>query len=130
MIFRRETEEERRANLSFETAISGTFRSQSHQELNPELIRSEKPLWKVSYFSGWDSSGQNGVGTFLSSDSGHFPAKIDLKLTGIIRYKYRRSISRVYDFSENVHSQGSHTHRILVCVDHSMVSISIQVLCL
>ena len=48
--FRRETEEERRANLSFETAISGTFRSQSHQELNPELIRSEKPLWKVSYF--------------------------------------------------------------------------------
>ena len=49
-IFRRETEEERRANLSFETAISGTFRSQSHQELNPELIRSEKPLWKVSLF--------------------------------------------------------------------------------
>ena len=49
---RRETEEERRANLSFETAISGTFRSQSHQELNPELIRSEKPLWKVSYFFG------------------------------------------------------------------------------
>lgn len=45
--FRRETEEERRANLSFETAISGTFRSQSHQELNPELIRSEKPLWKT-----------------------------------------------------------------------------------
>ena len=66
--FRRETEEERRANLSFETAISGTFRSQSHQELNPELIRSEKPLWKVSYFFGLGFVSVRGMSTIRSTD--------------------------------------------------------------
>lgn len=45
--FRRETDDERKANLSFETAITENFRSRSHQEINQETIRPDRPLWKT-----------------------------------------------------------------------------------
>ena len=49
-LFRRNSEERKQGNLSFETAIQGTYRSQSHHDLNPSP-NSNNPtsniIWKT-----------------------------------------------------------------------------------